>query len=325
MIDKKIIVTGGAGFIGSNLISKLNSLGKNNIIVVDDLSDGKKISNLSNLDIYDFISVRDFYEHINLETFKQNEIEVIFHQGACSSTTEWNGDIVMTLNYDYSKKLLELANVLNSQFIYASSASVYGINDNDFSEDFKNESPVNLYAYSKFQFDQYIRKTCSNYRNQVVGLRYFNVYGPNESHKKKMASTIFHFNNQLLENGYISLFKGTEGYKDGEQTRDFIYVDDCVNLNLWFYKNKKISGIYNAGTGISRTFNDVAINVINWHKKHSNIKGKIEYIEFPEELKNYYQNFTKADLKNLKNCGYMDSFNSLEQGISKYLSIINNA
>ena len=135
MIDKKIIVTGGAGFIGSNLISKLNSLGKNNIIVVDDLSDGKKISNLSNLDIYDFISVRDFYEHINLETFKQNEIEVIFHQGACSSTTEWNGDIVMTLNYDYSKKLLELANVLNSQFIYASSASVYGINDNDFSED----------------------------------------------------------------------------------------------------------------------------------------------------------------------------------------------
>ncbi len=316
------IVTGGAGFIGSNLIKRLNFQNYSDIIVVDNLGDSSKFLNLSGLKISDFINKNDFLNYFKNHDLKN--IEAIFHFGACSATTEKNGNYLMKNNYEYSKELLHLSVENNLQFIYASSASVYGLGLNGFQEDFNCEFPINLYAFSKFQFDQYVRKNCKNSKSQVVGLRYFNVYGPRENHKGAMASPMQHFYNQIKSSEELRLFKGYGGYQNGEQSRDFVYVDDCIDVNLFFLRNKSKSGIFNIGSGRSESFNNLAKIIIDWFEKYSNLKPSLKYIDFPDHLKGKYQSYTKADLNNLRSTGYLNEFTSLKDGVSKYFKSLNN-
>lgn len=224
---------------------------------------------------------------------------------------------MMEYNYTYSKHLLHYCLDHVIPFIYASSAAVYGMSSS-FKEDQNNEAPVNVYGYSKYLFDEYVRRITRNTKSQVIGLRYFNVYGPREQHKLDMASVAFHFNNQLVSTGHVKLFKGSGGYTEGEQRRDFIYINDVVNVNLWCMNNPQISGIFNTGTGTSRSFNDIAKAIIDWHGH-----GEIEYIEFPEQLKGSYQSFTEADINALRDVSYKNDFTSLESGIKQYLDWLN--
>lgn len=310
------VVTGGAGFIGSNIVKALNSQGIKDILVVDDLTDGTKFKNIVNCEILDYLDKDDFLNNLSQEPGYCIQIKAVLHQGACSETTEWNGRYMMKNNYEYSKQLFHTCLTANIPFIYASSAAVYGLTT-IFKEVNEYENPLNVYGYSKLQFDNYVRRYLDSADSQVVGLRYFNVFGPGEQHKGKMASVIFHFYNQLKQHGKVNLFEGCEGYKNGEQQRDFIYVDDIVKINLWFLNNPNKSGIYNVGTSCNRSFNDVANNVINYFKK-----GSINYIPFPDHLKGYYQSFTKADISLLKEAGYLDQFHTLEEGINKYLEYL---
>lgn len=312
-----IVVTGGAGFIGSQLVSGLNRLGREDIVVVDDLKDGKKFENLVINNISDYLDKDEFRKLIQERSQFCRDIELIFHQGACSVTTEWDGQYMMDNNYTYSKELLHFAVERSIPFIYASSAAVYGINTT-FIEEKKNERPVNVYGYSKLLFDNYVRKLSDDIHSQVVGLRYFNVYGPRESHKGNMASVAYHFNNQLKESGKVKLFEGSHGYANGEQLRDFIFVDDAVNVNLWMMDHSDVSGIFNVGTGKTNSFNSVANAVISWHGK-----GQVEYIPFPESLKNSYQSFTQADLGNLRKVGCDKTFTDLETGVHAYMTQLN--
>lgn len=312
-----IVVTGGAGFIGSNIVKALNKRGEHNILVVDNLTDGTKFKNLADCDIFDYQDKIDFLNCFNSESTRRKlgqEIKVIFHQGACSSTTEWNGHFMMQNNYHYSKILLNFCIEYGIPFIYASSAAVYG-NGKIFKEERALEKPLNVYGYSKWQFDQYVRNLLPTINSQVVGLRYFNVYGPREFHKGSMASVALHHHHQILKEGVVKLFEGYEGYKNGEQQRDFVYVDDVVAVNLWFMKHPKQRGIFNVGTGRSQTFNDIAKAVIAWHQK-----GQIQYIPFPENLKGRYQSFTQADISALQAAGYDASFKTVEEGVKKYLN-----
>jgi len=307
------IVTGGAGFIGSNLIRTLADRGHDNIVVVDDLEDGHKFVNISNLPIADYIDKDDFLQRLATDDGFARQITSIFHQGACSETTEWNGRYMMKNNYTYSQTLLHHCLEHHKPYIYASSAAVYG-GSKTFVEDPIFENPLNVYGYSKLQFDRYVRLTAAKPASQVVGLRYFNVYGPREQHKGSMASVAFHFNNQILEDGEARLFSSTDGYADGEQLRDFVYVDDICDVNLWFLDNPQVSGIFNAGTGRAQTFNDVANAVINWHGE-----GKIRYVPFPEHLEGAYQSFTEADLTQLREAGCDVEFRPVESGVKEYL------
>jgi len=308
-----IIVTGGAGFIGSNLVKGLNAIGRNDILVVDNLKNGAKFRNLVDCDFLDYMDKQVFLQHLIAKTLPYTDIETVFHQGACSNTTEWDGHYMMQNNYEYSKRMLEFCEDNGISFIYASSAAVYGTGT-QFVEAVENEHPINMYAYSKYLFDQYIRKTRQGAHIKIIGLRYFNVYGPRESHKGAMASVALHLHNQIQGSDSLRLFKGSNGYADGEQRRDFIYVDDVVEVNLWCMQGSTNSGIYNVGTGESRSFNDVA-NALIGHHGH----GRIEYIEFPDSLKGSYQSFTEADLTALREAGYSGSFHTLEQGMSAYL------
>ena len=306
-----IVVTGAAGFIGSNLVAGLNRRGVTDIVAVDDLTDGTKFRNLADLEIADYFDKDEFLALAEGDALPDG-IEAVFHQGACSNTTEWNGEFMMEVNYRYSKLLLAFCQGRRIPFIYASSASVYGMGPK-YTEDPVAEKPINLYAYSKHLFDQYARRVKSP-QAQIAGLRYFNVYGPREQHKGGMASTAFHFNNQVEQDGECRLFEGCDGYKDGEQRRDFVYVDDVVALNLWLYDHPHITGVFNAGTGRSQSFNDVAKAVIAWHGK-----GKIRYIPFPDNLKGRYQSFTEANLGKLRAAGYDKPFLTVEQGVARYL------
>jgi ADP-L-glycero-D-manno-heptose 6-epimerase len=312
-----IIVTGGAGFIGSNIVEALNARGERDILVVDHLVNGHKMHNLADLDIRDYMDRADFLERI-LADHDFGKIEAVFHQGACSSTTEWDGQFIMRNNFEYSKLLLHWCQKIGAQLLYASSASVYGFGDKGFRDERASERPINMYAYSKFQFDQYVRSLEGQLHHQVVGLRYFNVYGPREAHKGSMSSTAFHFNNQIKAEGVARLFEGTDGYAHGEQKRDFVFVSDCVAVNLWFLDHPDTSGIFNLGTGHAQSFNDVARSVIRWHGK-----GEIEYITFPEHLKGSYQSYTQADISALRAVGYDTHFQSVEDGVAKYLNRIN--
>lgn len=312
-----IIVTGGAGFIGSNLVYGLNKIGRNNVLVVDDLTDGAKFSNIVNCNILDYQDKEDFLNTIKNDIPFAEEIEAIFHQGACSCTTEWNGAYMMRENYEYSKILLHYCIKKHIPFIYASSAAIYG-NSKHFSEKPENEKPRNIYGYSKLLFDQYVRRFLPNLKNQVVGLRYFNVYGPNEKHKGEQASVIWHANQQILRDGKIKLFAGCDGYNDGEQLRDFIFIEDVVNVNLWFWQKQGKNGIYNVGTGKADSFNTMARSIIDWHKQ-----GKIEYIPFPEKLNGHYQSFTQADLSALRSAGYDVTFRDITSGVKDYLITLN--
>jgi ADP-L-glycero-D-manno-heptose 6-epimerase len=307
------VVTGGAGFIGSNLVRALIERGCDDVIVVDDLSDGHKIANFSDLPIADYLDKDEFVARLEDDKSFGRSISAIFHQGACSATTEWDGRYMMLNNYSYSKTLLHHCLRNKIPYIYASSAAVYG-GSSEFVEDPVFENPLNVYGYSKLQFDRYVRRVAASPESQVVGMRYFNVYGPREQHKGSMASVAFHFNNQLREDGECRLFEGSGGYGDGEQLRDFVYVDDICDVNLWFLDNPGTSGIFNVGTGKSQTFNDVANAVIGWHGK-----GKIRYVPFPEHLKGAYQSFTEAGLGQLRASGCDVEFRPVEQGVPAYL------
>ena len=310
-----IIVTGGAGFIGANLVEALNRRGRTDILVVDNLENGVKCLNLADLEIADYLDKRDFLERVRAGDLPAPE--AVFHQGACSATTEWNGRYVMDNNFEYSKVLLHWCEAHGAPFIYASSASVYGAGPN-FTEGRENERPLNAYAYSKFLFDQYVRRRLPEARTQIVGLRYFNVYGPREGHKGSMASVAYHFNQQLKEGDEVRLFEGSDGYGPGEQRRDFVYVGDVVDINLWFWDHPEVSGIFNAGTGRAQTFNDVARAVIAWHGR-----GRIRYIPFPDHLKGRYQSYTQADLTALRAAGYDRPFKTVEEGVRTYLDWLN--
>jgi ADP-L-glycero-D-manno-heptose 6-epimerase len=312
-----IIVTGGAGFIGSNLVKALNNKGYTNILVVDNMTKGEKFKNLIDCEIADYQEKNDFLTRIVKREYFTPSVEAFFHQGACSDTTEQNGHYMMTNNYDYSKIMLHYCLARNVPFFYASSASVYGAGP-VFKEECELENPLNIYGYSKFLFDQYARPIMATSTSQIVGLRYFNVYGPREQHKGTMASVASHFNHQLRKDGEVRLFEGSDGYANGKQRRDFIYVGDAVDVNLWFMEHPKKSGIFNVGTGRSQSFNDVANAVINWHNK-----GKIKYIPFPEHLKGRYQSFTEADITNLREIGYDKPFKTVEEGVTEYLDWLN--
>ncbi|WJW75262.1 ADP-glyceromanno-heptose 6-epimerase [Thiohalobacter sp. IOR34] len=311
-----IIVTGGAGFIGSNIVKALNESGQDDILVVDNLSNGVKFKNLADLQIRDYMDKQDFIERVRAGA-APGPVEAVFHEGACSATTEWDGRYMMHNNYDYSKDLLHFCLEHGVSYLYASSASVYG-GGRVFRESLEYEEPLNVYGYSKFQFDQYVRRILPQAGSQVVGFRYFNVYGPREQHKGSMASVAFHLNNQLKEGDSVRLFEGCDGYGDGEQRRDFIYVGDAVEVNLWFLGHPDRSGIFNVGTGRSQTFNDVANAVIAWHGR-----GHIEYIPFPDHLKGRYQSFTEADISALRAAGYERPFKTVEQGVAEYMALLN--
>lgn len=313
-----IVVTGGAGFIGSNIVKALNNQGRTDILVVDNLTDGRKFKNIVDCDILDYMDQDDFLAQIIQTSAPFDEVDAIFHEGACSTTTEWDGHYMMQNNYEYSKTVLHYCLANQIAFIYASSAAIYG-DGTTFKEERQYEKPLNVYGYSKFLFDQYVREILPDALSQIVGCRYFNVYGPREFHKGSMASVAFHLNNQLLENEVIKLFEGCDGYDNGEQRRDFVYVEDVAAVNLWFLENPEISGIFNVGTGRSQSFNDIAKAVMVWHKT-----GKLEYIPFPDHLKGRYQSFTQADISALRDVGCEVKFKTVEQGVKAYLDWINH-
>ncbi len=315
-----IIVTGGAGFIGSNLIKQLNQAGHTNIVVVDDLTDGTKFTNLVDLDIADYMDKDEFIARVVAgDPFAEwNEIEVIFHEGACSATTEWNGKFVMEVNYDYSKHLLHFCVDRGIPFIYASSAATYGGRNDNFIEDRRFEQPLNVYGYSKFLFDEYVRRLLPTTNSQIVGLKYFNVYGPREQHKGSMASVAFHLNNQMKDGQNPKLFEGCDGFGNGGQTRDFVYVEDVCKVNLWFWKNGGKSGIYNCGTGRAEPFLNVAEAVVKHHGR-----GQVEFIPFPDHLKGRYQSYTQADLTKLRATGCDVQFRSVAEGVAEYMEWLN--
>jgi len=312
-----IVVTGGAGFIGSNLIEGLNKKGIEDIIVVDDLREGKKFTNLVDCAIRDYFDKDEFLQLIKNGEFNEQHISHIFHQGACSRTTEWDGRYMLENNYSYSKALLKFSIEKNISFIYASSAAVYGASQ-QFIEQQHYERPINVYAYAKLLFDEYVRNRLGQVSSQLAGLRYFNVYGPGEQHKTSMASVAYQLNNQFHNAGKLRLFKGSGGYGDGEQRRDFIHVDDIVAVNLWLMEHSEVSGVFNLGTGVSRSFNDVAQQIIAWHGA-----GSIDYIDLPESLAHSYQSFTEADMNALRSSGYENNFLSLEEGMKRYLDWLN--
>jgi ADP-L-glycero-D-manno-heptose 6-epimerase len=317
------VVTGAAGFIGSRLVAALNRAGITEILAVDNLANGAKAKNLAGVEIEDYLDKREFLSQ--LETGRlDGGIEAVLHQGACSDTMETDGRYVMENNYAYSKALFDWCQDEEVPFIYASSAAVYGAG-REFAEARENENPLNVYAYSKFLFDQYVRKRIGDRSAQVAGLRYFNVYGPNEAHKGRMASVAFHAFNQFQTEGRVKLFEGAGGYGDGEQQRDFVHVDDAVAVNLFLLENREVSGIFNCGTGQAQTFNEVATAVINtcsgsdFSLDELIQKNFIEYIPFPSALAGKYQNYTQADLSRLREAGYPGEFQRVEEGVASYV------
>jgi ADP-L-glycero-D-manno-heptose 6-epimerase len=311
-----IIVTGGAGFIGSSIVQRLNGAGITDICVVDDLADGHKALNLSRCVIADYLDRDDFLRRIMAKKDLASKIVGVFHQGACTVTTEWDGRMMMQRNFEFSKQLLHYCLDRRIALLYASSASVYGAG-REFRVAPECEAPINVYAWSKLVFDQYVRKLIGAARSQVVGLRYFNVYGPGEAHKAGMASVVWHFHNQLRQGGEVRLFEGSGGYEAGEQRRDFIHVDDVASVNTWLLEHGGVRGIFNLGTGEARSFNDVARAVIAWHGR-----GTIRYVPFPPGLAASYQSYTQADLATLRMTGYADEFLGIEDGVRGYLDVL---
>lgn len=306
-----IIVTGGAGFIGSNIVKALNEQGRTDILVVDNLKKGEKFINLVDLDIADYCDKDDFIASI-IAGDDFGKIDAVFHEGACSATTEWDGKFIMHNNYEYSKELLHYCLDRQIPFLYASSAATYGGRSDNFIEERRFESPLNVYGYSKFLFDEYVRKIIPQAGSPICGFKYFNVYGPREQHKGSMASVAFHLNTQILNGENPKLFAGSENF-----LRDFVYIDDVAQVNIWAWQNG-ISGIYNLGSGNAESFQTVAKAVIDFHQK-----GEIETIPFPDHLKSRYQTFTQADLTNLRKAGYDKPFKTVAEGTKAYMEWLN--
>ena len=326
------IVTGAAGFIGSNIVKALNARGVTKIIAVDNLSKAEKFRNLVDCEIADYIDKLDFIERIQAGHF-DGEVDAIFHEGACSDTMETDGRYMMENNYRYSTILLDWCLDQDVQFLYASSAATYGASS-VFREEREFEGPLNVYGYSKFLFDQIVRqRLLKEPSSQIVGFRYFNVYGPREMHKGRMASVAFHNFNQFRAEGKVKLFEGSHGYADGGQMRDFVFVEDVAKVNLFFFENPEKSGIFNLGSGRAQSFNDVAVAAVNGCRKvkteaplslaELRAQGLLEYVAFPEALKGKYQAFTQADLTKLREAGYEAPMASVEEGVSQYIDWLN--
>lgn len=308
-----IVVTGGAGFIGSNLIMGLNKICKNKIIIVDDIDHVLKKENIKNLQFDEIIGIHEYFDW---EIEQENlEIETIFHLGACSDTLEKDLNYLYENNVVFSQKLWKQAVEMQVPFIYASSAATYGDGSLGFSDNhnlIQNLKPLNPYGQSKQDFDLWVLKQKQTPPNWI-GLKYFNVYGPGEAHKGRMASVVWHFMQQLKKGETLKLFEGSHGFDAGEQKRDFIYVEDAVNMTLFPMIEKIQNGIYNIGTGTSRTFNDLAKSMLSFYKNK-----KIEYISFPKELEKAYQAYTQASMDKYFRTGFAEPINSIEQGVRKY-------
>ncbi|MGM8930010.1 ADP-glyceromanno-heptose 6-epimerase [Salinicola halophyticus] len=325
-----IVVTGGAGFIGANLVKALNARGHLDVMVVDDLSDGTKFVNLADCTLGDYLDKNDFLARVKAELGGEMRgeagglppIEAIFHEGACSDTTEWDGRFMLENNFEYSKVLLEYCQAKRIPFLYASSAATYGGSE-VFVEDPAHEKPLNVYGYSKLLFDQYVRARWNEFDSQVVGFRYFNVYGPREQHKGKMASVAYHHHSQVQRGENPKLFGAWDGYEAGMQSRDFVYVGDVVDVNLWFLDNPEVSGIFNLGTGRAEPFQAIAETAIDFYSDKDGAKVEIEYIDFPDELKGRYQSYTRADIGRLREAGYRAEFKTVREGVSAYLEWLN--
>jgi ADP-L-glycero-D-manno-heptose 6-epimerase len=321
------VVTGAAGFIGSNLVRGLNARGERNVLAVDDLKHADKFRNLVDLEIADYLDKEEFLLRLENGDF-DGEITAVLHQGACSDTMEADGRYMMQNNYRYSVRLLEYCQAEDLPFIYASSAAVYG-GGGVFREERDCERPLNVYGYSKFLFDQYVRRLEGDRTAQIAGFRYFNVYGPGEDHKARMASVAWHFFHQYRRDGQVRLFEGSAGYAPGEQRRDFVLVEDVVRVNLFFLDHPEISGIFNVGTGQAASFNDVAVATVNTLRALSGeapgtltelcAAGQIAYIPFPEALVGKYQSFTEADIARLRAAGYRERFAPVADGVAQYV------
>jgi len=322
------IVTGAAGFIGANLIKALNERGVDEIIAVDNLTQADKFVNLVDCQIADYLDKDEFLEVLEAGQF-DSAVDAILHQGACSDTMEGDGRYMMANNYRYSTALLDFCADQELPLLYASSASVYG-GGSIFREERQFEAPLNVYAYSKFLFDQIVRRRLPEMSSQVVGLRYFNVYGPGEQHKGRMASVAHHFFKQFQSAGKVKLFEGSGGYAEGEQRRDFVWIADVVKVNLFFLDHPDFSGIFNLGSGHAQSFNDVAVATVNACRAAKGEAalsladmletGIVEYIAFPPALQGKYQSYTQADLGNLRRSGYDGAFSTVEQGVADYVA-----
>lgn len=330
----RIVVTGAAGFIGSNLIKGLNARGLTDIIAVDDLTQGDKFRNLVDLQIADYVDAANFYDAFAADAY--GKIEAVFHEGACSDTMESNGQYMMQNNYSTSVQLYQTCQKRGARLLYASSAATYGGSDT-FRETPAFERPLNVYGYSKLLFDQRMRLECgpafenalTGLTRQVVGFRYFNVYGPREQHKGRMASVAFHQFNQFRAEGKVKLFGDYGGYAPGAQMRDFVFIDDVVAVNLWFFDHPGVSGIFNLGSGRAQPFNDVASSVVNALRQADgqppltlealSAEGLLEYIPFPDALRGKYQCYTQADLSALRATGCDHVFADVQTGVAKYV------
>jgi ADP-L-glycero-D-manno-heptose 6-epimerase len=320
-----VIVTGAAGFIGANLVKRLNERGVTQIIAVDDLTRADKFRNLVDCEIADYQDKADFLGRVQRREIARPE--VVFHQGACSDTMATDGRYVMENNYRYTLALFEWCQAERVPFIYASSAATYGL-AGAFREERACDAPLNVYGFSKFLFDQVLRRRLAALSAPAVGLRYFNVYGPRESHKGRMASVAFHHFNQFRGDGKVKLFEGSHGYAHGEQRRDFVHVDDAVAVNLHFWE-RPVSGIYNTGSGRAQSFNDVALTVVNTLRgghagpaltlAQAVAQGLIEYVAFPKALEGKYQAFTEADLTRLRAAGFEAPMQTVQQGTAAYM------
>ncbi|MDR1888477.1 MAG: ADP-glyceromanno-heptose 6-epimerase [Zoogloeaceae bacterium] len=322
-----VVVTGAAGFIGSNLVRALNARGEKRIIAVDNLTRADKFKNLVDCEIVDYLDKKEFINRIQHGDF-DGEIAAVLHEGACSDTMETDGRYMMENNFRYSTILLDWCLEQEVQFLYASSGATYG-GGGVFREARQFEAPLNIYGYSKFLFDQVVRQRLPDAASQVAGFRYFNVYGPRENHKGRMASVAFHHFQQFRETGRVKLFEGSHGYANGGQLRDFVFVEDVAEVNLFFLENPDKSGIFNLGTGRAQSFNDVAVAAVNGCRALEGEdalslediigRGLLEYIPFPEALKGKYQAFTQADIGRLRAAGYEKSFAPVEEGVARYI------
>ena len=317
-----ILLTGGAGFIGSNLVHQLNAAGEKDILLIDNFApaanlSGPKFLNLHGATFADFMDKHEFRAALRAGDFDNTKIRAVLHNGACSNTLEDDGRYMMDNNFTYSKELLHFATERKIPFVYASTAAVYGANV-EFAPVAKNERPLNVYGFSKLVFDDYVRRLIPKFESTVVGLRYFNVYGPREQHKGRMASVIHHFTKQIKQTGMIRMFEGSGGYENGEQRRDFVFVDDLARINRFFAgllpesPTTQVKAVVNAGTGEARTFKAVADALMRVHGP-----AKVEYIPFPGDLKDRYQHFTEADTSGLREAGYLEAFTPLEEGVSR--------
>jgi ADP-L-glycero-D-manno-heptose 6-epimerase len=324
------ILTGGAGFIGSNVLRGLNAAGLSNIIVVDNLEHADKFANMVGADFADYLDKRDFIARLEAGDF-DGAVDTVIHNGACSDTMATDGRYVMENNYRYSLALLDFCLAEEVPFLYASSAAVYG-GSSVFREDPEHERPLNVYGYSKYLFDQVLRRRLPDAASPVAGFRYFNVYGINEGHKGRMASVAWHFYNQYRSSRKVRIFEGSGGYVDGEQRRDFVSVEDVVRVTLDFLEHPERSGIFNLGTGRAQSFNDVAQAVINTLRdaegepplslEQLRSESLIEYIPFPEALKGKYQHFTQADISALRSAGYRAPFLAVAEGVARYVGAL---